>query len=794
MIEFQRLPTNVKPTNYDIELKPDMEKFAFTGKISIKIEVNKTLTEITLNALEINIVKANLVKDDNSTLNTKSIKYSTENETVTLEFEEVVPQKATLNMHFNGILNDKMKGFYRSKYFTTNGEERHAAVTQFEATDARRCFPCWDEPAIKATFDISIVVPQNRVALSNMPVKTNELLDDDLQKLSFEKTPIMSTYLVAVVVGEFDFVEDKSSDGVTVRVYTPLGKKEQGLFALKVATKVLPYYNDYFKIAYPLPKMDLIAIADFSAGAMENWGLITYRETFVLVDPDNTSLIRKQSIALTVGHEIAHQWFGNLVTMEWWTHLWLNEGYASFVEFLCVNHLFPEYDIWTQFVTDMYTKALELDALQNSHPIEVEVGHPTEIDEIFDEISYNKGASIIRMLHNYLGDEAFRKGMNVYLTRHQYGNTSTENLWKALEEGSGSDMRIEPIMSTWVKQKGYPVISVSCKQHENKRHLKISQEKFIADGSKPDSEYFWMVPITISTAQDPSKIEKSFILETKNAEVVIDNLPSEKWIKLNPGTVSYYRTRYTTDMLLQFVPAIRDMTLPPLDRLGLIDDAFALVQAGQISTVDVLQLIDAYRNETNFTVWTAITNSLSKMQAILSHTQVSEKFNKYGQNLYAPVAEKLGWNVSKGEHHLSTLLRSLVLHRLISFSCDETIKEAKQRFEDHINGVNLLPADLRSVCYKAVLQTGDLSTFEQMLKLYRRTDLHEEKDRISRALGSITNIDLLFEVIKFAMSEEVRAQDAVFIIVAVALNPKGRDIAWNFFKENSETLLQKYQV
>lgn len=358
--------------------------------------------------LEINNVY--LLTNGGKKLYSKSISYSTEKELSFLEFDDISPQNASLYLEFKGELNDKMKGFYRSKYFKPDGTEQFAAVTQFEATDARRCFPCWDEPALKATFDITLKVPKNLIALSNMPIKDQKTLDNDLEEISFKKTPKMSTYLVAVVVGEFDYVEDVTRDGVIVRVYTPLGKKEQGRFALKVATKVLPYYNDYFKISYPLPKMDLIAIADFSAGAMENWGLVTYRETFVLVDPDNTSLIRKQSIALTVGHEIAHQWFGNLVTMEWWTYLWLNEGYASFVEFLCVNHIFPEYDIWTQFVTDMHTRALELDTLQNSHPIEVEVHHPAEIDEIFDEISYNKGASVIRMLHNYLGDEIFRKG------------------------------------------------------------------------------------------------------------------------------------------------------------------------------------------------------------------------------------------------------------------------------------------------------------------------------------------------------------------------------------------------
>lgn len=380
------------------------------------------------------IRKATVETSKGTSLKAKDITFSPDQETVTLKFDNNLDLgDGQLSLEFSGELNDKMKGFYRSKYFTSTGEERYAGVTQFEATDARRCFPCWDEPAIKATFDISLVVPKDRVALSNMPVRSQKDHGDSYKIIEFDTTPIMSTYLVAVVVGEYDYVEGTSSDGVLVRVYTPVGKKDQGTFALEVATKVLPYYKEYFNIAYPLPKMDLIAIADFSAGAMENWGLVTYRETFVLVDPENTSLIRKQSIALTVGHEIAHQWFGNLVTMEWWTHLWLNEGYASFVEFLCVNHLFPDYDIWTQFVTDMYTRALELDCLQNSHPIEVPVGHPSEIDEIFDEISYNKGASVIRMLHHYIGDEDFRKGMNIYLTRHQYNNTKTEDLWNALQ-------------------------------------------------------------------------------------------------------------------------------------------------------------------------------------------------------------------------------------------------------------------------------------------------------------------------------------------------------------------------
>lgn len=316
-----------------------------------------------------------------------------------------------LELTFDGVLSDKMKGFYRSKYQAPDGQERYAAVTQFEPTDARRCFPCWDEPALKATFDMTLIVPKDRVALSNTNEVSNKAdpNDSNLKVVKFATTPIMSTYLVAIVVGEFEFIEGKTSEGLQVRVFTPVGKTEQGVFALDVATKAVPFYSGYFGIPYPLPKLDLIAIADFSAGAMENWGLVTYRESCLLVDPQNTSSLRKQWIGLVVAHEIAHMWFGNLVTMEWWTDLWLNEGFATFMEFLCIDNLFPEYNIWTQFVTDTYTPALALDALHNSHPIEVPVGNPSEIDEIFDEISYHKGASVIRMLHRYISNEVSSK-------------------------------------------------------------------------------------------------------------------------------------------------------------------------------------------------------------------------------------------------------------------------------------------------------------------------------------------------------------------------------------------------
>lgn len=469
----------------------------------------------------------------------------------------------------------------------------------------------------------------------------------------------------------------------------------------------------------------------------------------------------------------------------------MNEGYASFVEFLCVDHLFPEYDIWTQFVTDMYTRALESDSLDNSHPIEVEVGHPSEIDEIFDDISYNKGASVIRMLHHYLGDENFKKGMHIYLNKHQYKNTVTENLWEALEEASSKP--VGDVMRTWIKQMGFPVVKiVGNVQEGNKRKLTLEQEKFYADCVKSSAEkFFWMIPINISTPNSENAI--TTVLDKTQMEIIVENVSEKDWIKINPGTIGYYRTQYPSKMLDQLIPAIKSMTLPPLDRLGLLDDLFALVQNGSCSTVDVLKLIDAYRNENNYTVWSSITNSLVKLQSLLSHTDLTEKFNEFARNLYKPVQEKLGWEAKPNESHLDTLLRSLVLNRLVSFNCEKTIKEAQKRFELHVQGKQILPADLRGTCYKAYLQSGEEAAFEKILTLYRATDLHEEKDRLSRSLGSIPNVELLMKVIQFARSDAVRAQDSIFIIISVALNPKGRDMVWNYFKENWKQLLDQYE-
>lgn len=791
---FERLPKTITPVNYNIRLKPNLKAFTFEGSEDIDIEIVKPTSEVTVNSVEIEIQDVVYVaKDTNDTVK-GTISYDVEDEKATFKFPtDLQPGHGRLSLTFTGILNDKMKGFYRSKYTSPDGEERYSAVTQFEATDARRSFPCWDEPAVKSTFDVTLIVPKDRVALSNMPIKSEQAYegDDKWKVVSYEKTPIMSTYLLAYIVGEFDYVEGKDADGIVIRVYTPVGKKEQGKFALDVAVKTLPFYKDYFKIAYPLPKMDLIALADFAAGAMENWGLVTYRETALLVDPQKSSAKTKQWVALVVGHELAHQWFGNLVTMEWWTHLWLNEGFASWIEYLCVDYCFPEFDSWTQFVKNDLGRALELDALNNSHPIEVPVGHPSEVDEIFDAISYSKGASIIRMLHDYIGDDDFKVGMNAYLNDFKYTNAFTEDLWDALGKASGKP--VGDIMTTWTKQMGYPVIKVSEKQDGSNRVLSLSQEKFCADGKKQEGKQSeWMVPVSFCTATCPDKPVKKILFDTTTTEVILENVKPGEWVKLNCGTVGVYRVQYASEMLDSLITGIKNCTLAPRDRLGIQSDLFALARAGLIPAVDVLKVAEAYINETDYTVWSDLTMSLGTQGLLIQHTDAADDFKAYNRNLYGKVFQQVGWEAKDNEGPLTAMLRDLVIAKLGRNKEQSVVDEAKRRFLDFYNG-QPLSADLRDPVFITVMSNGDEDVFNKMLELYDKADSQEQKTRISRSIGSVKDEALIKRVLDFAMSDKVRSQDTVFVIGGVIGSVRGRELAWEFLKKNWAQLLERYE-
>lgn len=751
-----RLSINVIPKVYEIELKPDLENFTFEGIETITLDIKESTKTLTLHSKEIEIVTADVGKVF------AKISYNNKNETATFTFSKIIGKgKIKLVLVFKGILNDKMRGFYRSQY-QINGKTHHMATTQFEATDARRAFPCFDEPAHKAIFHVSLIVPKGKTAISNtLPISVLEH-EAGYQIVKFSPTPIMSTYLLAFIIGDFEYVEKKSKRGVIVRIYTVPGKKHQAQFALECAVKTLEFYEKYFDIPYPLNTLDMIAIPDFSSLAMENWGAITFREIGLLVDDKNTSAQSRERITEVIAHELAHQWFGNLVTMEWWTHLWLNEGFASYISYLAVDKLFPKWDMWTKFSTNDLGVALRLDALKNTHPIEVEVHHPDEIGEIFDEVSYSKGASIIRMLADYLGEKDFRDGLRYYLKKHSYKNTETLDLWKAFEKISKKN--VTKMMHNWTSNPGYPVIKASL----IKNQLSLTQERFFAS------------PKSKATAKDKT------IWQTP-----IKVVSNETYLKINYSETGFYRTAYSKELLEKLIEPVSKKTLSPRDRLGIVRDLFALAEAGTIPTTDALEFLKAFKHEDNYTVWVEIASGLARLGQLVAKTPSKTNLDKLILSLISPVALHLGWNKKKDELHADTLLRSLAISRAGISGDKKIISEARKKFL-LIQKNHQISPDIRGAIYSIVATHGGMKEFNMLVKQYKNETLHEEKNRIGNALGDFSNPKILKLACEFAMSKHVRIQDTVGILSGVGSNSHGRDIWWNFIQKNWKTLVSRY--
>ena len=654
------LPTTVRPKKYQLRLQPDFSNFTFQGEETVDVEVVDSTAEIVLNAADLKINSAVLHRNGRSSTAT-NIVLDSSRQTATLTFAEPIPAgDASLEISFTGDLNDKLHGFYRSEYTDPDGETRFLATTQFEATDARRAFPCWDEPAHKASFDLTLVIPSDLVAVSNNPVVEEVAVDGGLKSLRFGETPVMSTYLLAFIIGDLVAIHQQANERTTVGIYTTRGKEEQGRFALDTSVKLLGFFNDYFGIPYPLEKLDHIAIPDFAAGAMENWGAITYRETALLVDEENSSAGTRQRVAEVIAHEMAHMWFGDLVTMEWWDDLWLNESFASWMGNKAVDWLFPEWEMWTQFVNMDTNRALSLDGLKNSHPIEQEVKNPAEVSQLFDAISYSKGASVIRMLENYLGEETFRKGLNRYLSAHMYANARTQDLWSALETESGQP--VTAIMDSWVKQMGYPVLQVESERSGGQTRLSVTQERFVYDRLLGDSEpdidtEVWRVPISASQGGQESGV---IVMDGRQAQLDVPG-DGAGWVKLNPLQTGFYRVNYSNEDWQRLVPAIESLELHATDRLGIQNDAYALSRAGLLPVTQFLSLAKAYRNEDDASVWSDLASNLRDIEQLISEEPVHSAYQGFARDIFGPAARKIGWEPKSGEGHLDALLRSPVL-------------------------------------------------------------------------------------------------------------------------------------
>lgn len=606
-------------------------------------------------------------------------------------------------------MNNAMCGFYRSKYnppvtpvasVPQDAGNHYMFSTQFESCDARRAFPCFDEPNLKATFDFKIEIPDDQTALSNMPVKTTKKSSKSgRQVVSFERSPKMSTYLLAWAFGDFEYVEahtKRSYNGrqLPVRVYTTRGLKEQGRFALENAHQVIDLFSDVFRIDYPLPKSDLLAVHEFSHGAMENWGLVTYRTTAVLFDEANSDQAYKNRVAYVVAHELAHQWFGNLVTMDWWSELWLNEGFATWVGWYAVNHLHPSWNVWSQWVGEGMQTAFKLDSIRNSHPIEVPVRDALEVDQIFDSISYLKGSSCIRMLAAYLGTDNFLLGVSNYLKAHAYGNATTVDLWKALSEASGKD--VPTFMDPWIRSIGFPVVTAA----EEPGQIGVGQQRFLSTGDvKPNEDKTtWWIPLGLRNAANTKEADISLALTTKQQTLRdID----DSFYKLNADNTAFYRTNYPPARLEKL--GTQKNLLSDQDKIGIIGDAAALAVSGHGKTPSLLSFLESCPDETNKLVWGQIVSSLGDVRSVFAaNEKISAGLKSFVVKLTSPAAEKLGWEFPAGEDYLTAQTRSLLIGVAGLAGHKGIVQEAQRRFDLYVSGKDrkAIHPNLRSAVFR----------------------------------------------------------------------------------------------
>eukprot|EP00668_Euglena_longa_P000610 GGOE01000746.1.p1 GENE.GGOE01000746.1~~GGOE01000746.1.p1 ORF type:complete len:882 (-),score=313.77 GGOE01000746.1:304-2592(-) len=667
-----------------------------------------------------------------------------------------------------------MAGFYRSQYTRANGAKSIMAVTQFEAIDARRCFPCWDEPARKAVFTITLTVPKDLTALSNMPEASVEFVGDK-KRVSFLPSPKMSTYLLAFVIGEFEAVQQVTTGGTLVRALCVPGRVAQLQYALSCGVRSLEFYNKFFGIPFPLPKIDMIAIPDFASGAMENWGLVTYREVDLLCDLSTVSMSQKQRITVCVSHELAHQWFGNLVTMRWWDDLWLNEGFANWMESYCVDNLLPEWKMWEVFVSRDLQRALQLDGLRTSHPIQVPIAHASEVEEVFDSISYSKGGSLVRMLFAVLGQDHFQKGLQLYFKRHAYGNTETMDLAKAWEDVSG--MPIKELVGSWTEKMGFPVLKVVKDPFLNGGALELKQQWFLADGSvQPDDEKVqWIVPVLLGS--DGPNVPKTISFLKAPSHQLSVPLEGAAWLKLNFGQQVPCRVLYPAGMMQRLSQNLGQ--LPPEDRIGLLSDTFALCKAGHADPTQVVALLRGFGAEDNDKVWAQLSSVLIALHRLISvgfPEAAAKGFAQFAAAFVRPHAERVGWNHDPQDGENVKQLRQILISLLATFCATEpeVWADAKPRYQALVGGsAGDVSADIRgSVLAIAILNDSTSATFEELVKLHDSTkdgalqrDIHAALARAAPALQA--------RALEWVLTEAVKAQDMIWLPGSVPFS--GRD-------------------
>lgn len=759
MQTVSRLIHTFIPNNYNLSLTLERKQRTFKGVVSIKGRVPHDQGEIRLHAKDLTIESAHV--------DGKAAKVSHDaHDELVIEHKDITAGDHIVTIVFNGIITDAMHGLYPC-YFVHDGEKKEMLATQFESHYAREVFPCVDEPEAKATFDLTLTTETGVTVLSNQPVQSQNEEDEKLVT-TFATTPRMSTYLLAWVVGELHSVGAKTKSGVEVNVWaTPAQTVDSLTFALDIATRTIDFFEEYFDTPYPLPKSDHVALPDFSSGAMENWGLITYRETALIADPKNSSVSSRRYVATVITHELSHQWFGNLVTMKWWNDLWLNESFANMMEYLAVDALQPDWNIWLDHASYETLVALRRDSLDGVQAIQTDVNHPDEISTLFDgAIVYAKGGRMIRMLQQYVGDEAFRKGLQAYFKKHAYKNTQADDLWDAIGQAAGKD--IADLMHTWISQSGFPVLHVS----QEGETVTLSQEQFFIGPHEP-SDKLWPIPLGSTCSEMPSMLTEREVKVTRHHTTPL---------RFNSGGSAHFITHYSLPVLQQILDNLDDV--PEIDRLQLLHEQTLLAQAGIISTADIIPLLSYYKNEQAEAVWDIIAVAINELKKFVEGSDGAEKqLRQLVGEIAHPQFERLGWHSQKGEPEEDTKLRATIASLMLYSEEQKIIEEALALFSNYLESID---AEIRPLVIGAKVRYGDDdSIIEMLLEAYKNTHSAELQQDIAGGITTCQDeatIKRLLSIIND--SSVVRNQDFLSWFVRLLRNKYARDLSWQWVRDN----------
>ncbi len=785
-----KLPKDVVPIDYTVHVVPDIVNFTLSGQETINIQVLKTTSKLMMNALNIEVDAAMLAGKG---IASQTLTPMIDKDQQTLSFTLAAPLKPgqyALSLSYRGLINRGPKGLYYDKYPTASGQ-KVLLGTQMEAADARRMLPSWDEPVFRAKFTLSVDLPANFKAYSNTPIRKQEMLASGLQRTTFGTTPKMASYLIVLVAGELERLVG-SQDGVEIGIVTTEGKQDAAAYALASSKDLLHYYNDYFDVPFPLPKLDQIATPGGYGGAMENWGGIVYNEATLLYDPKKSPDATRQRSFGIAAHEMAHQWFGDLVTMAWWDNLWLNEGFASWMATKATAKFNPDWNVWLR-ANGARETAMNLDARRTSHPIQRDIANESQATDAFDAITYQKGQSFLRMLETYLGEDTFRNGIRAYMAKHKYSNTTTADLWTALANASGKP--VADIASMWITQPGFPVVKIDARCEMTKgakgvgmRKITLTQEQFKIDGDEP-GERLWNIPVqlgTVNAAADTSAAGKADYVLLKTRSTTVTRPGCAETLLVDPLSVGYYRVQYAPalfDALSAQLPKLADTA-----RLKVLSDTWAMVAGNRLPVASYLNLIAKLGNEPRLAIWDKMLDDLNSLDRLSAGETVRPQLRKFAIGLLQPKLKELGWDERGGDTIETRQLRSRILRTLGEFGDEAVIVEARARFQRLLADPASLPPSLADVVPRIAGRYADQATYDALGQLAAKAISSEEKFRYFAAMNSAADPKLAAQSLPLSLSTTLPPLVTTRVLAEVA-GSEHVDMAWVFAKQNGAALL-----